>query len=170
MLLCDVIFVDFFISLPPIRRHRFRWWWWGVRACVTERTEEDCTERCHSDVFCEESVLWYFLCTHSHSPKKSFKEFINKSFSVILISSSPTRTERSILYLYCPYSTARDENYSILHGVPFFTASKSSCCSETIFGATLLFDWQLRKSAWKQRKITPETPEREEPRRQRGVD
>lgn len=120
--------------------------------------------------FCEESVLWYFLCTHSHSPKKSFKEFINKSFSVILISSSPTRTERSILYLYCPYSTARDENYSILYGVPFFTASKSSCCSETIFGATLLFDWQSRKSAWKQRKITPETPEREEPRRQRGVD
>lgn len=121
--------------------------------------------------FCEESVLWYFLCTHSHSPKKSFKEFINTSFSVILISSSPTRTERSILYLYCPYSTARDENYSILYGVPFFfTASKSSCCSETIFGAILLFDWQSRKSAWKQRKITPETPEREEPRRQRGVD
>lgn len=120
--------------------------------------------------FCEESVLWYFLFTHSHSPKKSFKEFINKSFSVILISSSPTRTERSILYLYCPYSTARDENDSILYGVPFFTESKSSCCSETIFGATLLFDWQSRKSAWKQRKITPETPEREEPRRQRGVD
>lgn len=120
--------------------------------------------------FCEESVLWYFLCTHSHSTKKSFKEFINKSFLVILISSSPTRTERSILYLYCPYSTARDENDSILYGVPFFTAGKSSCCSETIFGAILLFDWQSRKSAWKQRKITPETPEREEPRRQRGVD